>query len=560
MGAELSIHQKLLDASPDLAFVVDADGRIRFASQAMQRQLGWSHDLLIGQEIHRIVPPAELDLFHALVQMTGSGAEDSVAVEMQLLRSDGSRLWTEGVMTNLTKDGDVGGVVLNVRDIHARRELEQQLLTKSFYDDATGVATRALFVDRLGQALQLSTHELIVKLLFIDIDDFDELQNEIGWHQTDDLLQQIADRLRKVMPSDAIVGRYNAQSFLVATAGTESNRGHLISVIRSIFSKPFPVGSRSFNVSASIGLASATRAQTTAIDLIARARTAAQEARRVGRGQAVAYTAQLDARSVFREATKADLQQAIENDELILHYQPIIAVDTGSVAGVEALVRWEHPVRGLIPPSEFITIADETGMIDLIGEQVLERSLIALRQLNAQRAAANATPLTMTVNISQRQLASVEFLSRLRAQLSKSGVAPQRLIFDLNEATLGQGNSLIGSRLRQIRDLGIGIALDDFGTGYSSLSALRGAPVTHVKIDRTFVSNLTRDASELVSGIVVLAHALGLSTIAEGVETAEQFEVLRSLGCSASQGWFHARPMTFDDLSVALSHLSPARA
>lgn len=545
----MSVHQKILEASPDLVFVVDASMNVRFASPSLGTQLGWSQSALIGQPATLLVPPSELDLFQAVVASCARGERASAAIELQMLRADGSRLWTEGVVAGMMEDVEVGGVVVNVRDIDERRDTEHLLLTKAFHDEVTGIATRALFLDRLQQAVRMSAHDLIVKVLYLAIDDYVDVQRDVGWQHTDELLRQLAERLQRALPTETLLGHFSAHTFLIASTSIEGNRGELVSLIRDEVSRPFVVGAHSHRISVSTGLASATRGEVTSSQLVHRAQAAAHEARRLGRGQAVAYNDTLDVRSQFREATKSDLQRALEEDELRLHFQPIVAADSGRVAGIEALVRWEHPERGLVAPSEFITIADETGMIDPIGSWVLIESLRALGELHQH---TGDTSTFVTVNVSERQLASIDFISQLRATLSRTGIDPRLLHFDLSEATLGRSNSLIGSRLREIRDLGIAVALDDFGSGYSSLAALRNAPISHVKIDRAFTSSLGDGGLELVSGIIVLAHALGLSTVAEGVETEEEFETLRRIGCSLTQGWYHARPMPLDELQRSL--------
>ncbi len=545
----MTFFGRLVELSRDIVFVVDAENRVQYVSPGFTRGLGWLGSDVIRRPALSLLPATSVDVFHAVFRSVLDAPGAEAELELQMTRSDGSIGWVQGRVVNLVHDESVGGVVVMVQDIDHTRMFEEQLINYSFYDALTGLPGRALFMDRLEQQLNLSRLELIVKVLVVRIDDFSSLQEREGWKRCEQVTAEMARRLAEILPADAVLGRQNSHTFMIAMSSNHSNRGETVVRIRQEMSRPFPIDDRQLRLTASVGLATATQGQVAAAALVDRADAATREAKRTGPGQAVAWHDDMNTRAGLRESTRRDLQLAVDRDQLRLHFQPIVDAQSRVVVGVEALVRWDHPQRGLIPPSEFIAIADETGLIQAIGRWVIETSLRQVADLNSRRA----RPLFVAVNISRRQLAAASFVGDVRAALSRSGMAPHLVQFDIDEATLSNSGSLIGAQLREIRKLAIGVAIDDFGTGYTSLLALKDAPATHVKLDRSFISELSIAGSGLVGGIIGLANEMGFATIAEGVETMDQFDELRRLGCGFTQGWLHARPMPFDDLVALLA-------
>lgn len=535
--------------SEGLVWVLDADDKITYVSPGVQSHLGWAPETLVGSSGEILIPPEELDLVTAVINSTSARGSLPSSIEFQALRNDAARIWVSGSVVNLADDPHVNGTMINVRNVNGRRIAEEQLLQGSFFDGLTGLPTRALFSDRLDQALMIGKHELIVKVVFIDIDNFAEINRTVGFGGADELLRQFSERLAACLPDDAIVGRFQNDEFLVARVSAESNRGELVGAVNRMLQHPFELDERSVRMSVAMGLATTTRTETTAEELIRKAATAAHEAKRHGPAQAVTYSAPLDARAVFRRETESELRKAIDAEELRVHFQPVLDVVTTAVVGIEALVRWEHPQRGLIPPSEFITIAEETGLIVPIGDWVLEQTLAEIATINA----AGNHRLFASINTSTRQLGDPHFVQSMHAALSKAGLDPSLVHLDVTEASIQGDDTPIGNRLRRLHHLGVEIAIDDFGTGYSSLSKLQEAPANYLKIDRDFTNGVGNGGTEIVVGIIAIAHALNLTPIAEGVETEEQFTTLRQLGCAYSQGYLHARPLPAAELHEYLA-------
>lgn len=548
-----SAFEALMFHSPDLVWIVNRQNQINFVSPAVQRELGWNPSNLVGARGDMLVPPEELDLHTTMVKRLLTKPGKATSIEMQVLRADGTRCWVGGTATNLLEEPSLGGIVFNTRNVDQRHRFEQDVVQRGFFDELTKLPTTALFVDRLDQAIQLASHDLIIKVLYIDIENFTAVNAQLGFGAGDELLRQTAARLEAALPSTTILGRSRNDEFLVAQVSAESNRGELVVAINKVFGDAFVLGDRTARVASSIGLATTTRSDTSATELIQKAAAASFEAARHGSGQAVTWSEPMNARAVFKRQTEGELAHALSNGELRLHYQPVMDIVSRKAVGIEALVRWEHPNRGLIPPSEFITIAEETGLITEIGYWVIEETLRLLTEINRGLPDRN---LFATVNFSPRQLADPALLSRTRAAISRAGADPNRLMLDITEASLQGAQTQVGNQLRRLSQLGVSLAIDDFGTGSSSLNLLREVPASYLKIDRDFTNEVTTTGTDLVMGIIAVAHALGLTPVAEGVETEEQLEKLRSLGCGLSQGYLHARPLPKDEL-IAFLEQSP---
>ena len=432
-----------------------------------------------------------------------------------------------------------------------------ELAHQAVHDALTGLPNRVQVGDRLAQALARSTETgSEVAVLFIDLDRFKLVNDGRGHAAGDDLLVAVAKRLRRVVRSGDIVARFGGDEFVVVcedrTAAFEASRvaGRIIDALQ----EPVVVDGQEIFLSASIGIAMADGTGTPE-SLLRDADAAMYRAKAKGRARCEFFDATMRTEALDHLETQSALHRALERDELRVFYQPIVDLASGSVSGVEALVRWEHPQHGLVSPASFIPLAEETGLIVPIGAWVLDQ---ATAQVDRWREQSWGRSITVNVNLSARQLRQPDLIPGLMASLLASGTDPSRLCLELTETAFMDDARSHREVLDGIRSLGVGLAIDDFGTGYSSLTYLKQLPVSVLKIDQAFVRGLGKDASDtaIVKSVIDLAHALGLVVVAEGVEDGEQVAHLRRLGCDRAQGYFFARPQPAEELERHLAELA----
>jgi diguanylate cyclase (GGDEF)-like protein len=429
-----------------------------------------------------------------------------------------------------------------------RREIE--LNHQALHDPLTGLANRALFADRIGHALASTRRPTPVILLLADLDDFKAVNDTLGHPAGDALLIGVADRLRAVVRPEDTVARLGGDEFAVLLEDTDGLTGarRVAERIAEALEQPFDLGGVRMVIGASIGIAAAGSAPVGDASigdaLLLEADIAMYAAKAEGKGRYAVYAADLAAANIGRLQLKGDLSEALARDELSLMYQPIVDVASGALVGVEALLRWTHPVQGSVSPSEFIPLAEASGAILPIGRWVLSRACAQAASWQLLRP-AGMNPLELAVNVSGRQLIDRQLLPTVRAALADSGLAPHLLTLELTESVLFAEEEGVMAALVALRGLGVRLAIDDFGTGHSSLSRLSQYPIDTLKVDRSFINALTPDApvpDVLVTAILALGGGLGMQVIAEGVETEEQLAALRALGCPQAQGFLFARP------------------
>ena len=426
----------------------------------------------------------------------------------------------------------------------------------AFHDTLTGLPNRAYFMERLNQALGRARKDpsACLAVLFIDIDHFKIVNDSLGHAAGDTLLGVIGRRLVESIRTDDVAARLGGDEFAVLLE--DVNRGNSIDdVVTRLLSNvnvPAEIDDHSIPVAASVGIAMSDGSHDAA-ELLRNADLAMFSAKTHGRHRAVAYEPSMHSHALARLHLEEELRQAVAADQFEVHYQMIVSLDTGEPCGVEALVRWRHPARGLVAPAEFIPLADETGLIVQIGGYVLGE---ATRQVAAWRSDPGQSELRLAVNVSARQLAQVEFVDEVRTAISSSGVDPRSLILEITESVIVEDSTSLRDRLKDLKALGLRFALDDFGTGYSSLSNLWQFPIDVLKIDRAFVSRLATgsDATAMIAAIVSLGKALHLEVIAEGIEHASQAVALRKLGCPLGQGFLYGRPLSASAMSALLLH------
>jgi diguanylate cyclase (GGDEF)-like protein len=436
--------------------------------------------------------------------------------------------------------------------------LKEQLRYQAYHDPLTNLGNRSLFVERVDERLARSTPGKVPVVLFLDLDDFKVVNDTLGHAAGDRLLAAAADRIRSCVRADDVAARLGGDEFAVLIED-QADLSRAIAVANRIIESvrlPFPIENQEMSVTASIGIAAATSDTTAADELLRNADVAMYIAKANGKGRSAVFEPTMHAAIVARHALSAELSRSIGKSEFIVFYQPILALQTGALAGVEALVRWRHPTRGLIAPDDFIPLAEENGTILALGRWVLFE---ACRQVAEWTAARRTQPLTLTVNVAAAQLREPGFIEDVEGILGVTHLAPSQLVLEMTETAMFHDTSTTIARLQDLRSRGIRIAIDDFGTGYSSLGYLRRFPVDILKIAREFVDD---DSAEWAfpAAIIALGRTLNLRIVAEGIEEEWQLERLRSLGCELGQGYYFARPTDAAGFEAYVSARHPGSA
>ncbi|GAA0745430.1 EAL domain-containing protein [Dactylosporangium roseum] len=542
--------QALVQHSSDVVSVIDRDGIVSYQSESLERVFGYDPKDAIGQRLPEIMnPEAGTRLREAIDAISGTPYATQV-IELPVRHADGHACVVEVTMTNLLGDDNVRGIVLNSRDISERRKLEDQLVHEAFHDGLTKLANRALFKDRVEAALR-RRGDGEVAVLFLDLDGFKEVNDSLGHAAGDTLLVRVASRLGDAVRPGDTVARFGGDEFavLVDTVTDAGAADELAARIIDTLDEHFLIDNQEIHVQGSIGIALTGPDAQDADQLMRNADLAMYRAKSAGSGLFARYDPQMHSGLVERLQLAGDLRRALDNgDELKLHYQPTIELRTGDIVGFEALVRWRHPVRGMIPPADFIDLAESTGLIRPLGQWVLAEACRQAVEWGGDK------PLTMAVNVSGRQFDQPDLPQVVASVLAETGLPADRLCLEMTESVLMTDTEENLAVLLSLKEIGVRLAIDDFGTGYSSLAYLRRFPVDTLKIDRSFVERLsgtTPDAA-LARTIVRLGQSLGMATVAEGIEQYAQFLALRRMGCDLGQGYYFARPLPAEEAAALL--------
>jgi diguanylate cyclase (GGDEF)-like protein/PAS domain S-box-containing protein len=558
-GSE-AYFRTLIHNTSDVILIVDDGDRISYASPSAGIVFG--DEELTGVPLWDLLEPDDRPRLAEVVEQIRVGITAHAQIDLTALRVDGSALNVEIDCRDLRADPTVRGLVLTARDVTERRRLENQLIRQAFHDSLTGLANRVLFQDRVDQAVARAKRDPgLVGVLFIDLDDFKVVNDTLGHAVGDELLIAVADRITSVLRPHDTAARLGGDEFaaliedVTSMEDLERAAERLVTAMRT----PFVVAGETVSGVASVGLSTTADAGEPA-ELLRQADLALYVAKGAGKGRWRRYQSDLHTAVLERLELRAALDHAVTEEQFILQYQPIVDLDSGVPVGFEALVRWQHPTRGIIAPSSFIEVAEESGLIVPIGRWVLRQALATAGRW--QRTQPPGWLQYISVNVSARQFRSTGFVDEVRAALVASGVQPGTLMLEITESLLLRDDDQIRADLNALRELGVRLAIDDFGTGYSSLSYLRQMPIDVLKIDKSFIDDMvgSRQQRAVVGAIVQLAQTLDLAVVAEGIEEVEHRDLLRHMGCPYGQGYLFSRPLSEMDILALYPAFDSAKA
>jgi diguanylate cyclase (GGDEF)-like protein/PAS domain S-box-containing protein len=550
--------EAMVEHGSDLLAVTYDSGADTYVSPSIEHLLGYRSDSWAAGHLDEIVDPAEQAMVAGLLAQAKATGRAGPA-DCRVRHADGSSRIMEIAMVDMTGVAEVAGMLWSARDVTDRRALELQLERSAFSDSLTGLPNRALLRQRLDHAAARDVrggHPIAV--LLADLDGFKAVNDSLGHDAGDAVLVETAARLAGCVRPGDTVARLGGDEFAIILEDVREPglAERLADRMLEIMRQPFAVAGTDLHVGVSIGIA--LPGVDTGTDLLRNADTAMYNAKALGRGQWTVFEPVMHQVVQDRLQLSADLDGALEQRQLEVHYQPTLSIATGQILGTEALLRWHHPLHGLLPPAEFIPLAEETGLIVPIGRWVLEQ---ACRQTHAwHQQFPDQTPLTISINLSGHQLAHDQLVADVKAVLDSTGIDPDTVVLELTETVLMNDVDIVKTKLAELKNLGVRIAIDDFGTGYSSLAYLQQFPVDILKIDRAFVEAASTDTAggqALVKAIIDLGASLDLATIAEGIETQDQADLMLTLGCPTGQGFLYARPAPPDHLQTLLTANTP---
>ncbi|MCK9387983.1 MAG: EAL domain-containing protein [Sulfuritalea sp.] len=552
-------HQKelILISAGEGIYGTDTDGIINFVNPATTRLLGYEPDELLGRNAHLTFhhsrpdgspyPREDCPVAIALAAGIATRGYDEV-----IWRKDGTPVSIEFLSTPILEDGKLLGAVVTMMDIGERKRYLAQLERQSNFDDLTGLPNRNLLADRLSHAIAHTRQEgNTLAVLTLNLDRFKAVNDSLGRSAGDHVLQEVSKRLSEQVQKADTVARVERDEFvLVAEVGSIDAVTGLAQSLLQTLAPPFRIGTREFFLSASIGIAVSPKDGEDGEALLKNASAAMLKAKINGGAAFRFYAAEMNARSLERLDMENGLRQALEKGEFVLHYQPQLNLRSGEIIGVEALVRWQCPERGLVAPNEFIPLAEETGLIVPLGDWVLRTACLQ----NKAWQEAGLAPISMAVNLSAVQFAAQDVVELAGRVLQETGLDPAYLELELTESAAMVDAEAFINTTKKLKGLAITLTIDDFGTGFSSLSYLKRFAIDRLKIDQSFVRDITFDpnSSAIALAVIALSHSLKLTVIAEGVETEAQLNFLRARGCDEMQGFYFSRPVPAAEFELLL--------
>ncbi|HSI79556.1 MAG TPA: EAL domain-containing protein [Solirubrobacterales bacterium] len=543
----------LLESAPDAMVIVDEAGEIVLINSQAELMLGHRRTELIGEPLASVIPEPAADvdpeaptLFPAEPAIPRPlGAGERIA-----LRNDGTEIPIEVSFSPLRTAGRV--LTLGaIRDVSARKLAERRLEHQALHDPLTGLPNRTLFLDRLGHALARSRRPgSNLAAYFCDIDNFKRINDSLGHEAGDELLMALPARLRQALRQADTVARFGGDEFVILCEdfGSEAAAIRIAERITEAFERPFVLDGSAHHLSISVGVVFVEGGQASASEVLRHADVAMYRAKARGKGKFELFDAKMRSRVLERLAIETDLRRAIDDDALRLAYQPVLSLESGEFVSAEALLRWQHPARGLLAPPDFIDVAEDSGLIVPVGAWVIREACRSAAAWSGLRPAES--PLAVSINVSPRQVSDWNFVDLLRETIEETGVDPDLVELEITEAALVEDADAALVTLTQLKEIGVRLVLDDFGTGHSSLSRLKRFPIDALKVDREFIAGIGDDGENtaIVSAVLSVASALGVDVIAEGVETAAQLDWLAEHGCRFAQGYLLSRPLGIVEL------------
>lgn len=545
-------HRSVVETVRDVIYTLSPEGILLSLNPAFETVTGWPRSEWIGKPFAPIIHPDDLARAIDLFKHTLAGNHPPI-VELRVLTRDGGMVVGEFNATPLREDGAVVGVLGVARDVTERKQAEDAIRRLAYYDALTGLPNRASFTDCLTLAVaQARRKRQALTVMFLDVDSFKLVNDTVGHAMGDELLRVAAKRLTGLMREGDTVARVGGDEFTLLLpdgAGVAEATGIAERILEAL-RRPWQLDGHEFHLTASIGIAIYPDDGTDAIALLRNADTAMYRAKDQGRDNFKLFTEDMNTKIVERVALESDLRRGLERGEFVVYYQPQVKIDSGQVVGVEALVRWQHPERGLVFPMEFIPLAEETGLIQPLGEWVLRAACAQARAWQV----AGLPAMRMGVNISSRQFQSPDLPDIVARVLEETGLDAKYLQLEITEGVAMQATEFTVAMLRELKTMGVQISIDDFGTGHSSLAYLKHFPVDAVKIDRSFVRDLTVDPYDaaICETVITLAHSLGLGVVAEGVETKKQLAFLKARKCDEMQGYLFSKAVPPEMLETIL--------
>ncbi|MRX06585.1 EAL domain-containing protein [Pseudoduganella sp. FT25W] len=535
---------------------LSADGRWLRANRKLLDIVGYTEEELRGMHVSDLVTPEDWQIDAPLLRALAEGELETSSREKRYLCKDGRRIWVKATVTAMQPDGSHASLVAVVEDISQRKQYEEELMHLARHDALTGLANRTLLLDRVSQAIaQARRSGNQVAMLFLDLDRFKTINDSLGHDAGDRVVVEVGRRLKQAVRDADTVARFGGDEFVVLLPElpTEDIAAALAQKILNALFEPMLIHGHELAPACSVGISLYPRDGADGKILLKNADAALYQAKAMGRGNYQFYSEEMNARTLDRLTLESGLRHAVERGELQLKYQPQIDLASGDIIGAEALLRWHPAGQHLIMPDAFISIAEETGLIVPIGEWVLRTA--CAQQVAWRRA--GLPDLRVAVNLSARQFRQPGLDAMVARVLADTGCPPGRLELEITESVLMDRPDAAAQTLQRLSDMGVQLAIDDFGTGYSSLSYLKRFPINALKIDRSFVRDIAvhsaadNDDGAIASAVIALAHSMGLTVVAEGVETPRQHDFLRELHCDQAQGFYFSEPMS----ALALEHL-----